>query len=70
MGTIRSEESVNEKLKLFETEIRLEELIRSCLDRGSVGVQRFVDNIYPLWQRWNNGERSMELCTQIMMVQP
>lgn len=47
----------------------LTEIIRKHMDHGNIGVLHYTDQIMPLWKRYQDGERTEELFTEIMGAQ-
>jgi hypothetical protein len=45
---------------------QLTHICGTLLDRGSIGVSKWTEEVKPLWDRYFNGERTKELHDAIM----
>lgn len=60
--------SFEETAEWRDAGILLNTVVKEHFDRGSIGISDYMANIFPIWNRYNSGERTEDLLTTIQSL--
>lgn len=60
--------SLDESIEWRNAGEKMVTIMKQHFDRGSIGIHEYVEKVYPIWKRYNGGERSEDLLTKIQSL--